>query len=124
MEVFCDNVFQTCYIIWESVNVNGYEKKFAELAKSYKAVKIAIDIDSSSSVNERAFIPEKLPERRRLVQLRRNDLGKTQNSVSATMVADMLRIAWLVCKGIDTRSEYLFRTSSAASSLVTSVTLL
>ena len=65
---------------------------YAELAKSYKAVKIASDVDSSSSVSAPGSISKKLPEqRRRTAQRPRIDLAKTQHGVSATLVADRLR---------------------------------
>ena len=64
-ETFCDRALQTDYNPWESVNVHGYQKVRAELEKSYKAVRIASDVESSSSSNEPVFVSEKLPEQPR-----------------------------------------------------------
>ena len=52
------------YKVWEFVNFKDYMKMSAELAKSYKAVKIASDIDSSSSVSAPVSILETTPEQR------------------------------------------------------------
>ena len=69
-----------------------YEKNYADLAKSYNALKIASDVDSSSSVSGPVSISENLVEqRRRPAQRIRIDFAKTQPVVSATMLADRLR---------------------------------
>ena len=59
-EDFSNIVLQLSCNVWESVNVNDYEKK-TELAKFYDVLKIASDVDSSSSVTAPAFIHKKLP---------------------------------------------------------------
>ena len=65
LETFSDNALQCGYNPWESVDVHGYEKIRAELEKSYKAVRVANDVESSSSLSERVFVSERLPEQRR-----------------------------------------------------------
>ena len=51
LETFSDSALQCYYNPWESVNVHGYEKIRAELEKSYKAVRVASDVESSSSLS-------------------------------------------------------------------------
>ena len=62
LETFGDSALQYDYNPWESVNVHGYEKIRAELEKSYKAVRVASDVESSSSLSEPVFASERLPE--------------------------------------------------------------
>ena len=52
LETFSDSALQCGYNPWESVDVDGYEKIRAELEKSYKAVRVASDVESSSSLSE------------------------------------------------------------------------
>ena len=81
LEIFCSSAVQSDYNPWDSVNVHGYEKNRAELEKSYKAVRVASDVESSSSLNEPVFLSEKLPEQRRRPRQRpRIDIGKTHHS--------------------------------------------
>ena len=69
LETFGDSALQCGYNPWEFVDVHGYEKIRTELEKSYKAVSIASDEESSASVSEPVFVSERLPEQRRyLVQ--------------------------------------------------------
>ena len=58
LETFCDGAVQTDYNPWELVNVHGYEKIRAELEKSYKAVRVESDVESSSSLIEPVFVSE------------------------------------------------------------------
>ena len=58
-ETFSDSALQCDYNPWESVNVHGYEKNRAELEKSYKAVRVASDVESSSPLSEPVFVSEK-----------------------------------------------------------------
>ena len=52
---------------------------------------IAIDVQSSSSLSELAFVPDKLPEQRRCpAQRPRLDIGKTQHGSAANFLADRL----------------------------------
>ena len=46
LEAFSDSALQCGYNPWESVDVHGYEKIRAELEKSYKAVRVASDVES------------------------------------------------------------------------------
>ena len=64
-ETFGDSALQCGYNPWEFVDVHGYEKIRTELEKSYKAVRIASDVESSASVSEPVFVSERLPEQRR-----------------------------------------------------------
>ena len=91
-ETFSDNALQCDYNTWESVIVHGYEKIRAELEKSYKAVEVASDVVSSSSLSEPVFVSERLPEqRRRPAQRPRIDIGKTNHSRMADLLAGKLR---------------------------------
>ena len=65
LETFSDSALQCGYNPWESVDINGYKKIRAELEKSYKAVRVASDVESSSSLSEPVFVSERLPEQRR-----------------------------------------------------------
>ena len=91
-ETFSDSALQCNYNPWESVNVHGYEKIRAELEKSYKAVRVASDVESSSSLSEPVFLSERLPEqRRRPAQRPRIDISKTHQSGVAELLAGKLR---------------------------------
>ena len=92
VETFCDRAVQSEYSLWESIDVHGKEKIGAQLEKSYKAGKVASDIESSSSLGEPAFVSEKLSkERRRPAQRPRIDIGKTHRCGVADLLADKLR---------------------------------
>ena len=56
LETFKDSAPQCDYNPWESVNVHGYEKIWAELEKLYKAERVASDVESSSSLSEPVFV--------------------------------------------------------------------
>ena len=91
-ETFSDSAFQCDYNSWELVNVHGYEKIRAELEKSYKAVRVASDVESSSSLSEPVFVSERLPEqRRRPAQRPRIVISKTHHSGVAELLAGKLR---------------------------------
>ena len=92
LETFSDRVFQCDYNLWASVNFHGYEGIRAELEKSYRAVRIASKVESSSSLSEPVFVSEKLPEQRHCpAQRPRIDIAKTQHSRVADMLAGKLR---------------------------------
>ena len=92
LETFSDSTLQSVYNPWESVNVHGYEKIRAELEKSYKAVRVASDVESCSSLSEQVFVSERLPEqRRRPAQRPRIDISKTHHSGVAELLAGKLR---------------------------------
>ena len=92
LETFSDSALQCDYNPWESVNVHGYEKIRAELEKSYKAVKVLSDVESSSSLSEPVFVSERLAEqRRRPAQRPRIDFSKTHHSGVAELLAEKLR---------------------------------
>ena len=61
LETFSDRALQCDYNPWESADGHGYEKIRAELEKSYKAVRVASDVESSSSLSEPVFVPEDYP---------------------------------------------------------------
>ena len=92
LETFSDSALQCGYNPCESVDVHGYEKIRAELEKSYKAVRVANDIESSSSLSEPVFVSERLPEqRRRPAQRPRIDINKNHHSGVAELLAGKLR---------------------------------
>ena len=92
LETFSDSAFQCGYNPWESVDVLGYEKIRAELEKSYKAVRVASDVESSSSLSEPVFVSEKLPEQRCCpAQRPRIDINKTHHTGVAELLAGKLR---------------------------------
>ena len=92
LETFSDSALQCDYNPWESVNVHGYEKIRAELEKLYKAVGVASDVQSSSSLSEPVFVSERLPEQRRCpAQRPRIDISKTHHSGVAELLAGKLR---------------------------------
>ena len=64
-ETFGDSALQCGYNPWEFVDYHGYEKIRTELEKSYKAVRVASDVESSASLSEPVFVSESLPEQRR-----------------------------------------------------------
>ena len=89
LETFSDKALQCGYNPLESVNVHGYEKIRAEF---YKAVRVANDVESSSSLSEPVFVSEKLPEqRRRSAQRPRIDISKTHHSGVVELLAVKLR---------------------------------
>ena len=92
LETFSDSALQCGYNPWESVDVHGYEKIRAELEKSYKAVRVASDVESSSSLSEPVLVPERLhEERRRPAQRLRIDNNKAHHSGVAELLAGKLR---------------------------------
>ena len=92
LETFGDSALQCGYNPWEFVDVHGYEKIRTELDKSYKAVRIASDVESSASVSEPVFVSERLPEQRRCpAQRPRIDISKTHHSGVADLLAGKLR---------------------------------
>ena len=92
LETFGDSALQCGYNPWEFVDCHGYEKIWTELEKSYKAVKIASDVESSASLSEPVFVSEKLPEqRRRPAQRPRIDISKTHHRGMADLLAGKLR---------------------------------
>ena len=92
LETFSDSALQCGYNPWESVNVHGCEKIRAELENSYKAVRVASDVESSSPFSEPVFVSERLPEQRRCpAQRPRFDINKTHHSGVAELLAGKLR---------------------------------
>ena len=92
LETVSDSALHCGYNLWESVDVHGYEKIRAELKKSYKAVRFASDVESSSSASEPVFVSERLPEQRRCpAQRPRIDISKTHHSGVAELLAGKLR---------------------------------
>ena len=92
LETFSDSALHCDYNPWESVKIHGYEKTRAELEKSYKAVRVASDVESSSSLSEPVFVSERLPEQRRQpAQRPRIDISKTHHSGVAELLAGKLR---------------------------------
>ena len=92
LETFSDRAIQCDYNHWELVNVYGYEKIRAELEKSYKAVRVASDVESSSSLSEPVLVSERLAkQRRRPAPCPRIDIGKTHHSGVAELLAGKLR---------------------------------
>ena len=64
LELFCDRALQSDYSPWEAVTFHGYEKFRAELEKTYRAVRVASDVESTSSLNEPVFLSELLKQHR------------------------------------------------------------
>ena len=92
LETFSDSALHCGYNPWESVDVHGYEKIRADLERSYKAVRVASDVESSSSLSEPVFVSERLPEQRRRPAHRpRIDNNKTHHSGVAELLAGKLR---------------------------------
>ena len=92
LETFGDSALQCGYNPSEFVDVHGYEKVRTELEKSYKAVRVASDKESSASLSERVFVSERLPkQRRRSAQRPRIDISKTHHRGVADLLAGKLR---------------------------------
>ena len=92
LETFGDSALQCGYNSWEFVDYHGYEKIRTELEKSYKAVRVASNVESSASLSEPVFVSERLPEqRRRLAQRPRIDISKTHHRGVADLLAGKLR---------------------------------
>ena len=92
LETFSDSALQCDYNPWEFVDVHGYEKIRGELEKSFKAVRVASDVESSASLSEPVFVSERLPEqRRRPAQRPRIDISKTHHRGVAELLAGKLR---------------------------------
>ena len=88
LETFCDRALHSDYNPWEAFDAQGYEKIRAELEKSYKAMRVASVLETSSSLSEPVFVSEKLPEqRRRPAQRPRIDIEKTHYSFMADLSA-------------------------------------
>ena len=92
LETFGDSALQCGYNPWEFVDYHGYEKVRTELEKSYKAVRVASDVESFASLSEPVFVSERLPEqRRRPAQRPRIDISKTHHRGVADLLAGKLR---------------------------------
>ena len=92
LETFGDSALQCGYNPGESVDVHGYEKIRTELEKSFKAVRVASDVESSASLSEPVFVSERLPEQRRCpAQRPRIDISKTHHRGVAELLAGKLR---------------------------------
>ena len=85
LETFGDSALQCGYNPWEFVDCHWYEK-------SYKAVRVASDVESSASMSEPVFVSERLPEqRRRPAQRPRIDISRTHHRGVADLLAAKLR---------------------------------
>ena len=92
LETFGDRALQCDYNPWEFVDHHGYEKIRAELENSYKAVRVASDVESSASLSEPVFVSERLAEQRRCpVQRPRIDISKTHHRGVADLLSGKLR---------------------------------
>ena len=92
LETFSNSALQCDYNPWDFVEVHGYEKIRAELEKSFKAVRVASDVESSASLSEPVFVSARLPERRRRrAQRPRIDISKTHHRGVAELLAGKLR---------------------------------
>ena len=92
LETFGDSALQCGYNSWDFVDYHGYEKIRTELEKSYKAVRVASDVESSASLSEPVFVSERLPEQRgRPAQRPRIDISKTYHRGVADLLAGKLR---------------------------------
>ena len=92
LETFGDSALQCGYNPWEFVDVHDYDKIRTELEKSYKAVRVASDVESSASLSEPVFVSERLPEqRRRSAQRPRIDISKTHHRGVADFLTGKLR---------------------------------
>ena len=92
LETFSDSALQCDYNLWETVNVHGNGKIRPELEKSYKAVRVASDVESSSSLSEPVFVSRRLPEQRRHpAQRPRIDISKSHHSGVAELLVGKLR---------------------------------
>ena len=86
LETFGDSALQCGYNSWEFVDYHGYEKICTELEKSYKAVRVASDVESSASLSEPVFVSERLPAQRPRI-----DISKTYHRGVADLIAGKLR---------------------------------
>ena len=92
LETPSNSALQCDYNPWEFVDVHGYEKIRGELDKSFKAVRVASDVESSASLSESVFVSERLPEQRRgPTQRPRIDISKTHHRGVAELLAGKLR---------------------------------
>ena len=92
LETFSDRALQCDYNPWEFVDVHGYERIRGELEKSFKAVRVASDVESSTSLSEPVFVSERLPEQRRCpAQRPRIDISKTHHRGVAELLAGKFR---------------------------------
>ena len=92
LETFSDSALHCDNNPWEFVDVHGYEKIRGELEKSFKAVRVASDVESSAFLSEPVFVSERLPEqRRRPAQRPRIDISKTHHRGVAELLAGKLQ---------------------------------
>ena len=70
----------------------GYEKIRSVMEKSYKAVRVASDVETLSRLNDQVFVLDKLIEQRpRPLQCPRIDSGKTHHDIVVVLLTDELR---------------------------------
>ena len=86
LETFCDRALQSDYNLWESGNVHGYQKIRSELEMS-SAVRVAGYVESSFSLSEAVFVPEKLQPSNVVVL----------HSVHVLTLGKRIIVLWLSC---------------------------
>ena len=89
---FGDTALQPPYDPWASVDFHGRAKIHADLTKTYKDVRIAVNVETDADVILTSGSPEKLlPQRKRPAQGPRIDLSKTSKAVAAKTCVSKLR---------------------------------
>ena len=91
VENFGDQALQADYNPWDSVDFHGRAGIVEGLSKTYKAVRVASDVDTSS-ISTVLQSPGKLAmQRRTSVQAPKKDLGKTSRAGTASALVSKLR---------------------------------
>ena len=92
LDSFGDQALQADYNPWDSVDFHGRAGIVEGLSKTYKAVRVASDVDTSS-MSTILQSPGKLSvQRRTLVKAPKIDLGKTSRAGTASALVSKLRL--------------------------------
>ena len=89
---FGDKVLQPSYDLWASLDFQVRSKAHAELTKTFKDVRVAINVGTDAGVTLSSGSPAKLlPQKKRPAQKPRIDLSKISQAVVAKTCASKLR---------------------------------
>ena len=89
---FGDRVVQVRYNPWDSVDFKGRAGIVEELSKTYKVVRVASDVETSSMSTVLQSPVKMAMQRRTPVQAPKIDLGKTSRVGTASALVSKLRL--------------------------------
>ena len=92
LDEFADRAVQPGYDPWASVNFHDKSQISVDLAKAYKDVRLASNVETGAEVSVSPETPDRLAlQRRRPAQMPRIDVGKTSKAAAAKALTQKLR---------------------------------